>query len=643
MPTRQSASGSELFIVDNSDADGKAIRYLRDWCQLSKGFDIATGYFEIGSLLALEGEWRKVDKIRILMGDEVSRRTQKAFADGLSGIAARLDGSLETEKDKNDFLDGVPAIVAALRSKKIECRVYRQDKFHAKAYITHARLDVVGSAALVGSSNMTRPGLTENIELNVQITGAPVKVLQEWYEEHWERAEDVTPDILRVMERHVREYSPFEVYAKALQEFFRGHELTASEWEREKSVMYRVLAPYQREGYHGLLKKAGEFRGAFLCDGVGLGKTFVGMMLIERFVVHDRLNVALFVPKSTREDVWERDLKKYLPELRGPFGNRLEIYNHTDLLRGGKYPVELEAIRKKADVIIVDEAHHFRNTGTRGGEGEPRKSQYWKLFDVTEGKKLFMLTATPINNRLTDLQHMIELFTHKEQDYFKTLGIHSLPGHFRKIEKALEKAVAAKRVKGNETETEAETDLAEAQEVLQNDDLFGRLVVQRSRAYVKKSLKAEGEKEILFPKPRDPKVVPYSVKQTYGKILKKIEDAFNKDVQGDVMAEARGREEDNQLKEAYRLFYANGTRWFDRENVQRTLTSKEIKLKTKNADIAGLQLADVLAYPVKQSMLIERQLIEDTGDNFGKRVFEAVKDKLNRNKGKVDGYGKVWL
>jgi HKD family nuclease len=66
-----------------------------------------------------------------------------------------------------------------VRSGKIKCRIYRKDKFHVKAYIAHARLEVVGSYALVGLSNMTYPGLTENIELNVQITGAPVSVLLE--------------------------------------------------------------------------------------------------------------------------------------------------------------------------------------------------------------------------------------------------------------------------------------------------------------------------------------------------------------------------------------------------------------------------------------------------------------------------------
>ena len=77
---------------------------------------------------------------------------------------------------------------------------------------------------------------------------------------------------------------------------------------------------------------------------------------------------------------------------------------------------------------------------TTSGIPEPRAkgrgrdpSRYWKLHDIVEGKKLFMLTATPINNRLIDLQHLIELFSRHQTDYFRSapLGIHSLAGeHF---------------------------------------------------------------------------------------------------------------------------------------------------------------------------------------------------------------------
>ena len=51
MPDRVTKSGSELFIVDNSNDNWKVLRYLHDWRQISKGIDIATGYSEIGALL----------------------------------------------------------------------------------------------------------------------------------------------------------------------------------------------------------------------------------------------------------------------------------------------------------------------------------------------------------------------------------------------------------------------------------------------------------------------------------------------------------------------------------------------------------------------------------------------------------------
>src|SRR5437763_13783577 len=83
MPSpKERASGSELFILDNRDAHWKVRQYLHDWCQLSQGIDVATGYFEIGSLLALEGEGQKRDQIRPLMGEAASRRTTKGLVAG---------------------------------------------------------------------------------------------------------------------------------------------------------------------------------------------------------------------------------------------------------------------------------------------------------------------------------------------------------------------------------------------------------------------------------------------------------------------------------------------------------------------------------------------------------------------------------
>jgi len=511
--------GGGLFIVDNSDSDWKVQRYLRDWTDIALSFDIATGYFEIGALLGLDGQWQKLSKLRILMGDTVSKTTRKALLDGIGQI---LDRSIEQQKETNDFLSGVPAIVGAIANKQIECKVYTKNKFHAKAYITHGKHEVVGSSALVGSSNFTLPGLTTNVELNIQIR-REVEQLQEWYERHWNDAEDVSAEILKVIERHTHEYMPFEVYAKSLQQFFRGHEMTVGEWERTQSRLYPVLDQYQKEGYQALLKIAEQNGGAFLCDGVGLGKTLIGLMLIERLIMYDRKRVALVVPKAARKPVWEKHIEQYVPYIGTvhDFSN-LSIFNHSDMLRGGEFPQRFERIAELADVIVIDEAHHFRNPGIS------EETRYWRLYDICKGKTVFFLTATPVNNSLRDLQHMIEIVSQRQPDYFKAapLGIHSLPGHFRKLEKDLEKILLKK---SGVEDIMPEVNQTEAERILFNDALFRALVVQRSRAYVKRSQEQYSGSKAIFPKREPPQVVKYNLRKTYGRLLDMVEKAFAKE------------------------------------------------------------------------------------------------------------------
>lgn len=516
-----------MFIVDNSDDEWLALRYIRDWCQISRSIDVASAYFEIGSLLALEGEWQRVGEMRILMGDEVSRRTRKAFEQAVADRAARLDASIEVEKERDDFLTGVPAIADAIRQGKIKFRVYRKERFHAKAYITHARLDVVGSAALVGSSNFTRPGLTKNIELNVQITGQPVSVLQEWYEEHWEDSEDITLEMLHVIERHIQSFNAFEVYAHSLRELFRNREYTASEWEKHESVIFPLLDGYQREGYGRLLEIADDFGGAFLCDGVGLGKTFVGLMLLERMVRHEKKNVVLLVPKSARDSVWVANLRRYMPDLADGVFSGLVILNHTDLNRPGMER-QLAQISERADAIIIDEAHNFRNPGI-AGEGERKESRYRVLQRIATGKQVFIFTATPVNNTLLDLMHLIELWSGDGALLKRPpLGVHSLRGHFRLLEKDIARA------SGTTGDALAGVDddvlSGRAHEIFATDPIVQNLVVQRSRAYVKESQKreAKGTTPAQFPVRDDPRVAEYSYSPLQTKLLDLVDQSFDK-------------------------------------------------------------------------------------------------------------------
>ena len=426
---------NNLYIVDNASDAQSVKNYLSQWCDVSKQMDIATGYLEIGGLLELDTNWQKLDKIRIILGNEVTKRTKDVIDTAVSAILARLHNSINGEHEKNEFLTGVPAILDALKSGKIECRVFDKSKFHAKAYITYFRdeyknqfiqaMNIPAGYALVGSSNFTKAGLTQNIELNVQVNH-DVEQLQEWFEKMWCQGEDITDAVLKVIENHCKEYSPFDVYLRSMYEYFKSREETVSEWENNDSVIYSGLSQYQKDGYNSLVEIADKYSGAFLCDGVGLGKTFVGLMLIERYVKKERKNVVLIVPAAARISVWETTIKKYIPEILDGF-YPFKIINHTDLLLEKNQNL-MDQIAEQAEIIVIDEAHHFRNRAS---------NRYQKLFDMMgmgNQKKMFMLTATPINNSFMDLQHLIELFTHRKDDYFAgaPLGIHSLSGHFKK-------------------------------------------------------------------------------------------------------------------------------------------------------------------------------------------------------------------
>jgi superfamily II DNA or RNA helicase len=523
-----------LFIVDNAPDGRNGLDYLRQWSEVALAFDIAAGYFEVGALLALDGDWQKLDKIRILMGDHVSHRTKKALLEAVRHRAEiELEAGLERDKVKDPLLDGVDAVVEALHTGRIECRVYNRDKFHAKAYITHGKVEVLGSQALVGSSNFTVPGLTENVELNIKLESqSEVAQLQEWYERHWDDAVDVTADVLRTIERHTQLYRPFDVYARALHELLADSEPTATEWERNQSRMFPILDRYQQEAYWAMLDIAERYRGAFLCDGVGLGKTFVGLMLIERLVLYEKKNVVLFAPKAAKESVWVPELRRYLSHVGG-FGeavdfSNLTVFSHTDLSRRGDFPERFLRVAERADAVVVDEAHHFRNPGRVPDPTDPEsRTRYYRLYDLLADagggvKPIYMLTATPINNSLHDFRHLVELFTRREQAYFaKTLGINSVMARINALTKELATRVGdAPDVADN---------LADAQEILKKDPLFDGLVVQRSREYARRSQMQETGDAAMFPDRADPQVADYSIRKTYGNLLDMVEEAFERD------------------------------------------------------------------------------------------------------------------
>jgi hypothetical protein len=110
---------------------------------------------------------------------------------------------------------------------------------------------------------------------------------------------------------------------------------------------------------------------------------------------------------------------------------------------------------------------------------------------------------------------------------------------------------------------------------------------------------------------------------------------------GDVMSEARGKVEDNALRNAYQNFFNNGTSFCKINKVQKRLTSKDIKLRTKEKSTEGLELADLLVLASKLYVLYSYGKISSLTDNFCKIIMDKTSCKFRKDKssGKVKGFG----
>jgi superfamily II DNA or RNA helicase len=120
--------------------------------------------------------------------------------------------------------------------------------------------------------------------------------------------------------------------------------------------------------------------GALLAEPVGLGKTFTALAAAAR--LGGSLLVA--VPAALRE-TWRGALAQC--------NVAASLVTHEALSRG-----ELPC---SADIVIVDEAHRLRNPSTR---------RYARLADVCRRSRVILVTATPLQNRRTDLSAQLALF-----------------------------------------------------------------------------------------------------------------------------------------------------------------------------------------------------------------------------------------
>lgn len=113
---------------------------------------------------------------------------------------------------------------------------------------------------------------------------------------------------------------------------------------------------------------------------------------------------------------------------------------------------------------------------------------------------------------------------------------------------------------------------------------------------------------------------------------------------GDVMAESRGGKEDRRLKDSFERVHSSGSNFMPPEDFQTYLTSRQLKAKPKSNNIAGLQLADLIAHPSYRATLARHEH-QRLPNNFGGRIAQILEDEkyYRSDGGQIEGWGRKWL
>jgi len=390
-------------IVDNEHV--KLEKAFSDRARLAdKGIFMATGYLYLSGLLEVIESFHRDASLRIIMGDETDMETAGELEMGYRERCKRvISDDLESVGDGDRRLETLRSMIA---DGRLEVRIYKKSRFHAKAYI-FTRKHTDDDKAIVGSSNLTMPGLHSNTELNVVHKGTSnMLLLKTWFEEKWNESERFDHALLRLIDESGKRLG-------ASQDFVSARRLiqeAASEIIRTYgSIVPRPppgpdpLARFQMEGAAMLEASISRFGGAILSDSVGLGKTFTGMRVIEN---HMRANpssrVLVIAPRGAIPN-WKLLIrgKKFNVDptlIRVQSTTQLSNYDAED----ADDRAELARL-SRCDMVVIDEAHRFRNTGRKNRRN---------LGEIgTLGKKVLLVTATAVNNSASDLRSLIEIFT----------------------------------------------------------------------------------------------------------------------------------------------------------------------------------------------------------------------------------------
>src|SRR3989440_9164368 len=524
------------FVIDNQQHTMADV--LNDLLAHYQGhsLDVGTAYFNASGWQLLRDGLNGLGNFRLLLGDE-----PEAGSDlGLRELGAKPVKGLMRDLARENFNEAtlrlVEDLIAFLRQDHVQVRLYTQGFLHAKCYIFTSGGGFerfLPVAAIVGSSNFTRPGLQTNKELNLthranllpeevepervkgllesderkrlgqldaegrlvaaNVPGVlAINELAQWYEKQWEAARDFKDELIDLIDASKfgrKEYTPYQVYMKAIFEYFRDD--LDNEAESAASVRSAVeLSEFQEDAVKKARKILASYDGVMIADSVGLGKTWIGKKLLEDYAYHQRFKAVVICPAALQK-MWHDELLSA--------GIAVRIVTQEAL---GRDEFDISAVQD-ADLVLVDESHNFRNRNAQRYENLERilAANHRRGKISAERKKLILLTATPINNNVFDLYNQVNLFTGGDRSYFAAAGIGDLYRYFQV---------------GRRANQQQESGIA-----LFN--LLEEVVIRRTRPFIKEAYPHATIKghPISWPE-RRLKTIRYNLEATYGGIYDKL-------------------------------------------------------------------------------------------------------------------------
>jgi len=457
-------------------------------------FDVLVGYFRTSGFHLLHDSLADIEKIRILVGLNIDRQTFEIIEQHREQMRLDFQSSKRTKELVSDDVAaemehspdtyqtelGVRQFIEFLNAGKLEIKAHPSQRLHAKVYISRfPEGDRDFGRVITGSSNFSHSGLQGNYEFNVELkNSADVKFALAKFKALWDEAIDISEAYIDTINRRTwlnDQITPYELYLKFLYEYFKEDINIDQTTDIYLPAGFLDLA-YQRQAMASAKKVLDAYNGVFLADVVGLGKTYISALLAQQLPGRK-----LVICPPVLKDYWRETFFEF-----GIGGTVVESMGKLDAI--------LERGHERFDYVFIDEAHRFRNEGTQG---------YAKLHQICWGKKVVLVSATPLNNTVQDIFSQLKLFQVPRKSTIP--GVRNLEAFFRQRLRQIKK-VEDEFGKGSQEYIEVVKEVAgKVRESVLKDVMVRRTRNEIMRYYAKDI----NEQGLSFPEVAQPQRVVY--------------------------------------------------------------------------------------------------------------------------------------